>query len=597
MKKICLIITLLSSVLAYSQEVLDSIEERYYDFLSLDGLTKRNYLTYRTFSDERWDVEDDWRNVWSENNLGSKKEIWRGKDRSHFDPESQEVFSKEGFKPWLHDFFVLGIDNSISYRIYGPQWFSSYNTDYPYGGNDGGLWQGAGYNTAFSGGARIEGYGFELTFRPQLSWSQNKAYDYLTSSSMQGENYAGKASEYGYTWTVVDLVQRYGEDSFWKYDWGDTEIRWTWHTFTLGFGTQAVWSGPAFYSPTLSSNNAPSYPKFDIGFRRTRIKIPYLGWYIGDMETRFWVGKLTESDYFDNDDTNDHNQISGFTFSYAPSFLKGLTLGVTKLTYNKWGESFWRYAWPGWYLNTIKANEKSSGEDMVAAITADWVFEKIGFEVYGELGFDDYTADGFKFYEYERYPFHAVSYTWGLKKTFDISESKKIRGVLQFEWNNSEASQDYQMWTRYNFGTHGQITQGKTNEGQWIGSCYGYGGNSQLLSFTLYSPHGYEKFFIQRNNPDNNYIYSQCVGADSETTSQLGIENFTAFKANFNIGIEEMWYVLPNLSLRLAFTYNKIINPKYDPGLTYITVEGWSYRREYNWANNFNFTWCVKYQF
>ena len=164
---------------------------------------------------------------------------------------------------------------------------------------------------------------------------------------------------------------------------------------------------------------------FDIGLRRTQIRIPFLGWYIGDIETRFWVGKLAESDYFDNNDSNDHNQISGFTFSYSPSFLKGLTLGVTKITLNKWGESFWRYAWPGWYLNTIKANSKSSGEDMKASLVADWVFEKVGFEVYGELGFDDFMADGFKLYEYQRYPFHAVTYTWGLKKSLNIWKSKK----------------------------------------------------------------------------------------------------------------------------------------------------------------------------
>ena len=416
---------------------------------------------------------------------------------------------------------------------------------------------------------------------------------------MQSSNFTGKAADYGYWWTKVDLVQRYGEDSFWKYDWGDTELRWTWRTLTFGFGTQAVWTGPAFYSPMLFSNNAPTYPKFDVGLRRTEIRVPYFGWYIGDIETRFWVGKLTESDYFDNDDTNDDNQISGFTFSYSPSFLKGLTLGVTKVTLNKWGESFWRYAWPGWYKNTIRANSKSSGEDMKASLVADWLFESVGFEVYGEMGFDDFLADGFALYEYERYPFHAVSYTFGLKKSLDIWESKRIRGVLQFEWNNSEPSQDYQMWSgsAYHFGTHGQITQGYTNGGQWIGSGYGYGGNSQLLSFTLYSPHGYEKIFIQRNNPDNSYIFSQCVDAGTEETKKLGSENFTAFKANFNIGFEELWYVVPNLSLRFGFTYNKIINPKYDPGITYKTVSGWYYRREYNWITNYNFMWSIKYQF
>ncbi len=577
-----------TSNFTFSQEALKSTEEEYYDFLSLTGNTKRNYLNYRTLSDSSWSVEHSDGDVWEPNNLGETHTFY-----------GDESDLKENGSNW----FTRGFDCTLRYKIYGPEWFSSYNTDSPYGVNDGALWQGVGYNTSFTGGARLEGYGFELTFKPQLSWSQNKEYDYMTSSSMQTSLYEGKASDYGYWWTRVDMVQRYGEDSFWNYDWGDSEIRWTWHTFTLGFGTQAIWMGPAFYSPMLSSNNAPTYPKFDIGFRPTSLYVPYFDWYVGDIELRFWVGKLTESDYFDNDSSNDHNQYSGFTFSYAPSLIDGLTLGVTKVTVSKWEGlfqgTFLTYAWPGWYGNTLSGNTVSDGEDMKASLFADWIFDKVGFEAYGELAFDDFTSKGFKFYEYERYPFHACSYTVGVKKTVDYFKKYGFRGVLQFEWNCSEASQDYQMWygSAYNYGTHGQITQGYTNGGQWLGSGYGYGGNNQILSFTLYSKHGYEKFFIQRNNPDNNYIYSQCVGADDDETKALGSENFTAFKANFNIGFEELWYILPQLSLRLGFTYNKIINPKYDPGVTYHTVAGWDYRREYNWIDNFNVNATVKYQF
>ncbi|MBR1402590.1 MAG: hypothetical protein IJ558_13910 [Treponema sp.] len=587
-----MLILMQSFALLFSQEALTSIEEQYYDFLSLTGTTKRNYLTYRTLSDSSWLVEEtdgEEKDVWAKNNLGKTRVIF-GDDES---------YAKENGS----NFFTRGFNRSLTYKVYGPEWYSSYNTAAPYGVNDGALWQGKGYNTSMTAGARLEGFGFELTVKPQLSFSQNKDYDYLTSSSMQSATYAGKAADYGYWWTRVDMVQRYGEDSFWNYDWGDTELRWSWHSFTLGFGTEAVWIGPTFYSPMLSSNNAPTYPKFDIGLRRTSLYVPYFGWYIGDIETRLWVGKLTESDYFDNDDSNDHNQFSGFTFSYSPSFLKGLTLGVTKITVSKWDGvfkgNFMRYAWPGWYGNTLNGNSTSEGEDMKASLVADWLFEKVGFEMYGELSFDDFTSKGFKLYEYERYPFHAVAYTIGLKKSLDISQKYHLRGLLAFEWNNSEASQDYQMWygSAYNFGTHGQITQGYTNGGQWIGSGYGYGGNNQILSFTLFSHHGYEKIFIQRNNPDNNYLYAKCVSADADTTKALGSEYFTAFKANFNVGFEELWYILPNLSLRLGFTYNKIINPKYNPGLTYHTVAGWDYNREYNWMNNFCFSWCVKYQF
>lgn len=567
-----------------AQEALDSVEENYYNFLSLTGATERNYLNYRTLSDSSWNFqtaeisdsdEEILFNVWAGNNLGETKVLW-------------ELNSSN--KNW----FTKGLNTSFSYKIYGPQWYSSYNTQAPFGVNDGALWQGKGYNTAFTTGARIEAFGFELTIKPQVSFSQNLSFDYQKAENMTSSLYEGKASEYGYWWTVVDCVQRFGDSAFWNYDWGDTEARWNWYNFTVGFGTEAIWLGPAFYTSMLSTNNAATYPKFDIGFRKMSLYMPYFGWYLGDFESRIWVGKLSESDYFDNNDTNNHNQISGFTITYAPPFLKGFSLGMAKVTLNKWGENFWQYALPFFAGNTIKTSENNSGEDQKASIYADWLFEKVGLEIFGELAFDDFLVNGFTLYEYERYPFHALSYTVGMKKTVEVSKKKNLRGLIQFEWNSSEVSRDYELWygSAYNYGTHGQITQGYTNKGQWLGSGYGYGGNNQILSFTLYSHHGYEKFFIQRNNPDNNYIWAKTVGADKATTQYYANRYYTAFKANFNIGIEEMWYILPKLSLRAAFIYNKIINPQYNPLLN---DEG-KYRT-YNYINNFSINCTIKYQF
>ena len=44
-----------SPVLLTAQEALKSVEEEYYDFLSLQGITSRPTLGYRTLSDSEWD--------------------------------------------------------------------------------------------------------------------------------------------------------------------------------------------------------------------------------------------------------------------------------------------------------------------------------------------------------------------------------------------------------------------------------------------------------------------------------------------------------------------------------------------------------------
>ncbi|MDR2501153.1 MAG: capsule assembly Wzi family protein, partial [Treponema sp.] len=255
----------------FAQEALESFEEEYYDFLSLQGLTKRPALNYRTLSDSAWNIAADNENgetpphPWQNLNLGTKRRLF----------------------------------GEAAFRVYGPELFMSGNTAAPYGQNDGALWQGRGFNASFTGGVRFEGYGVELAFKPRLSFSQNAAFEYITPN-YSGAIFAGKAETYGYYGIQgIDAPQRFGDEPFFAWDWGDSEARYTWKTLTVGFGTQAIWLGPAQINPIIHSNNAPSYPKLDFGLRRQRITLPWLGWHIGDIEARTWWGYLSESAWFD----------------------------------------------------------------------------------------------------------------------------------------------------------------------------------------------------------------------------------------------------------------------------------------------------------
>ena len=141
----------------FPQEALKSTEEDYYDFLSLQGLTKRPYLNYRTLSDSDWNIMEE--TVQIENDDGT-------------------VTEKTSAKPhvWQHNYLgkrcYINGNKKLSWKIYGPDWYNSFNTAAPYGQNDGALWQGRGYNTSLTAGARFEAYGLELTLKPQISFSQ-----------------------------------------------------------------------------------------------------------------------------------------------------------------------------------------------------------------------------------------------------------------------------------------------------------------------------------------------------------------------------------------------------------------------------------------
>jgi hypothetical protein len=515
-----LLICLLLPCILPAQEALKSVEEEYYDFLSLQGLTERPALNYRTLSDSVWNIADGTEHIWEGQNLGT----WRN------------------------------LFGDFRMKIYGPELFMSANTAAPYGQNDGALWQGRGFNSSLTGGVRFEGYGVELSFKPQLAFSQNAEFDYI-KPNYSGTNFADKAEKYGYYGVrSIDAPQRFGDKPFFTWDLGDSEIRYTWKTLTVGFGTQAIWLGPAELNPIIHSNNAPSYPKLDIGLRRQTMTLPWLNWYIGDIELRAWWGYLSESDYFDNDSSNDHNLITGFSLAYSfPSFLKGLTIGYNRIMLSKWDAmnmgAIFTLLWP--------AMDRSQGfgkdeNDQRASIIIDYLLPIAGINIYLEWGLNDYAASMDYFF---RYPFHTQAYTAGVKKSLSITD--KLQGEILLEISGLECSQDYdRVISRVStFYAHHRITQGHTNRGQWLGAGIGTGGNSQYLGFKLYFPKGYGNLFIQRRNPDLDYTWF------IHTKRPDGYNPRWSIRAFFDAGIAGQYFITPNLSVSGSLVFRDEHNP------------------------------------
>jgi hypothetical protein len=533
--RIIIFLFFLSAGLAFSQEALKSDVEEYYNFLSLQGLVDRPTLNYRTLSDSVWDIDPETDHPWKNNRLKS----------------TYTLFEK------------------LNVRVYGPELFMSFNTAAPYGQNDGALWQGKGFNTSFTAGVRLEAYGIEATFKPQLAFSQNMYFDIMTTAY---------PNPYGYFWGYgpnaygeingVDAPQRFGDKPFFTYDWGDTEIRYTWKTLTAGFGTQAIWLGPAYMNPILHSNNAPSYPKFDIGLRRQRVVIPYIDWYAGDVEARLWTGLLTESDYYDYNTSNDHNLIHGLTFSYAPSFTPGLTLSVNRTCVVTFELENIKYIIP---------MDENTTEDQKVSIAASWLFREVGFEVYGELAFDDFLPNN----PLIKNPFHSTAFNLGLVKNFNINPSRKIYGQLLFEFNWMEMTQNYQIiGFPTSFYFHYLVPHGYTNRGQWLGNAVSPGGNSQYLGFALYYPKGKSSLFISRNNPDNNYNWKDGISLPPGTADKS-----KQIKANLLLGIDTLYYLTDSFQLTGGLVYNLILNKDY----TYVSVD--------KVDHNINLHLGVKYEF
>lgn len=521
-KTIAFVISFSIATFIFSQEKLLSAIDSYYDFLSLDGYTERPFLNYRTLSDSKWTITESTKN------------------------------------DWLNQIKTGHLNKFKSLKVYGPEIYISYNGSSPYGQNDGLLWQGKGVNAYLSAGFRYEKNGWELTFKPEVSYSENRKYDFMPPNAAYTANiYQDKASIFGYHGVYfIDAPQRFGDNPFISFGWGDSEIRYTSKAFTVGFGSQYLWLGPAKLNPIMHSNNAPSYPKFDIGIRP--IKIRFGSWNAGKIEARLWLGQLQESDFFDHDSINNYRLISGLSVAYAPSFLPGLTVMANRNFMCQW-EYKSVMSIPDLFFIPMNIHGGRDTWDQRASIGFNYLLPESGFEVYTEIGLNDYSPgiDG-----YIRYPFRSMVYTSGLRKSVPVRVfGKSLRGELLVEVSDLEVSQDFQFDYPSTFYAHHQIKQGYTNRGQWLGAGNGTGGNSQYAGFNIYHPKGSLGVYIHRSNPDNDYIYQASIGTENTEAIKENIKNF---KAVLSSGIQGVYFIRPGVQLRAGFSYIVEHNPLYN---------------------------------
>lgn len=526
-RKIIIVSFFLYGAITTAQEALLSSQELYYDNLSLTGDAERSYLNYRTLSD------------------------------------SQPNLPNRDTGPWsnLQKAEKLSLTEDISFRWYGPELFSSFNSRAPLGQNDGILWQGRGLNMNLTAGFRIEGYGFEATLKPAVVYSENKIFELTQpAADYSGSDYTGRAEKWGYYGvTYIDAPQRFGDDPLFDWSWGDSEIRYTWKSLTAGFGTQNIWLGPARVNPLMHSNNAPPYPKFDIGARPTQII--FYGKNLGTIETRAFWGMLSESDYFDADDSNDETLLTGFTLSYSLPFSQQFTIGLHRTMLSHWGardtDAILTLLWP-----FMKKSAGFDERDQRASISIDYLLPSVGLELYTEWGKNDYSSN---LESLIRYPFHSFAFTAGGRKSIPMWRND-LRAELMVEITSLEVSQDFQFWWPSTFYAHHEIKQGYTNRGQWLGAGMGTGGNSQYIGFSVYHPRGSLGTYVQRMNPDNDVLFARSIKTEDAGITQKGRADaaWYQFKTSLVFGLTSVYYVLPSMSISSELAYNLIINPIYE---------------------------------
>lgn len=498
-----------------AQESINSIYQDYFNFLALTGEAEDPALMYHSLSNNEWALDGG--HLW-ESRLGG----------------SGEIFST---------------DNS-RLRILTPELLVSGNTTYARTElSDGAWWQGRGINSFVSGGLKFETQYFSATLMPELWMAQNLAYDLLPAALAESDGF-------GYfEWSSIDYPQRMGDELLYEFGWGQSELRVNWKNLTLGFGNENILAGPSKVNSLMFSDNASGFPHVDFGLRKTETSV-------GEIELLGFRGRVEESDYFDDDSSNDYNFIHGILFGYSPSFAPGLTFGL------KWSlMAQWEYWKENWYLQAFGfdfSNLYFGGDpiDQKGALTLQYKFPEVGFEWYFEFFREDYSPS-------IRYillsPGHAAGYTLGGQKKFELERGRGFLATL--EWNSLIQSRDYEIDSKLSPGgtyyTHGAIRQGFTNLGQMLGAGIGPGSEAETFLLDYYSEWGKAGIMVQRIVWNKDYLYG---------TPEQG--DYLRLNTEMNFGLNGVWLTSRRFHFFADLILSYQLNYNYEEGNDKVNLYG-----------------------
>ena len=430
-----------------------------------------------------------------------------------------------------------------------PVLVSVYNSAYPRGGNDGALWAGRGGTVGLSAGARLRWGPVTAVLDPTVSWDQNRTFT-LPPDTGLGIARPG-LSRYAYPWQngEIDWPLRFGAASFTSVDWGQSGIRVTGGPATIGFSTENMWWGPAFQNPIIMSNNAPGFPHLDLGTSRP----VWIG--IGRAELRIIWGRLQESAYFDTISTNNGRLFSGAVLGFAPKWIPGLTLGLTRVFYQTW-DSLGVADFTDIFQTFLKAGLASAGNpegedkrDQIVSLVARWTLPAAGFQAYVEWARNDHSRD---LRDLLTEPEHSRAYTVGFQQLLRGAVARwRLRGEF------TTLGRDASVLTRATppFYVHPLVRQGYTNNGQLIGAAIGPGSQSEILQLDRFGPSGRVGGFVQRVRFDDDAYYTSFAPT-------LGHE---ALFTELSAGLRATRFVGP-LDVSGSLTLSRELNRYYQVG-------------------------------
>lgn len=389
-----------------------------------------------------------------------------------------------------------------------------YNSAYPRDWNDGTLRSGVDWSIALTPGAEFRWDFLEAALAPVITTEMNGAYR-LHDATIPGMS----RFVHHMHGRFIDLPQRFGRSGDLRLDLGQSYIRARSRYVVGGISTENIAWGPARRNPLLLSGTAPGFPHLFVESAAP------LGVGIGRAEFQLLWGRLSESDYFDQNPDNDTRALTGLFAVFTPAGLDGLHLGAgylhqqTLLDDTDLGDLLWR---PFTGLPRDSAGQRR--DLRLWGLYARWANAPGGLEVYGEWARQDTWKQWVQQLTAED---ASQAWTLGVQRVLRRG-ANAVRLSAEFSHLSDalpHASVGRGIHTYY---VSPAVPQGHTHEGQLLGAPIGPGSESQFIGADFFWKHGRSSISVERVRYDADAYYAAWAqthgphGHDTEFSVRAG---------------------------------------------------------------------------
>ena len=333
------------------------------------------------------------------------------------------------------------------------------NSAWPADRYEGALWAGRGLGATFSGGLDLSWKPIRLILVPEVTYQQNRPF--RTAES------ARRLSDLSYRSAIIDWPQRFGYGSFHRVGAGQSRLAVELGGGALGISTENLWLGPALRYPLLLSNSGEGFPHL-------YLHPPAFHTPIGTVELNLFLGRLTESRYYDSDPSNDYRALSSLSLLIRPS--AGFAVGGAVLRHSYSGRipALADYKAFGQPFSFLRGHDED--DNGLISIFFSWEDPRSGIGLHAEWGREDFFFD---LADLVTDPTHSHAWTLGLTRAGTAGPRTFLLALEVTQLSNSAP------WY-----LNGDVTQGHTNRGQLLGAYVGPGSEAQFASLDLVESSG-----------------------------------------------------------------------------------------------------------